>query len=517
MVHSFMRNIKHDLPASIVVFFVAVPLCLGIALASGVPVLSGLVAGIVGGIVVGSLSGSALGVSGPAAGLVVIVFAAIEQLGSFQAFLLAVVLAGLIQVILAVLKAGVIAYYFPSSVIKGMLSGIGIVIILKQLPHALGYDRDYEGDLSYTEPSGETTLSELSRMIDFIDPGAVVVSLISLAILLTWEFILAKKHHYFQLIPGPLVAVVVGALLQTYAAARMPELAAGPQHLVNIPVSESLTEFVAELTHPDFAQIFDPLIWQVAIVIAVVASLETLLCVEATDKLDPLKRTTPTNRELAAQGAGNMICGLIGGLPITQVIVRSSANIQSGGRTRLSAILHGVFLLLCLLLVPDLLNKVPLAVLACILFIVGYKLARPSLFAEIFRLGWGQFLPFVVTILGVVFIDLLKGITLGLVVAIVVILRDNFRNSHFLHIEEGNGKRKIHMQLSDQVTFLNKGAILNELNKLASGTDLIIDMSDCYSVDYDVIEIIQNFKNHAQERGITVRVISPLALRTADY
>jgi MFS superfamily sulfate permease-like transporter len=512
-------NLKQDLPASIVVFFVAVPLCLGIALASGAPLFSGLISGIVGGLIVGVLSNSSLGVSGPAAGLAVIVLTAIQTLGTFEVFLLAVVLAGVLQLIMGVLKGGVIGYYFPSSVIKGMLTGIGIIIILKQIPHAFGYDADYEGNLNFQQADGENTFSELFNMLDYISPGAVIVSIISLLILIGWDLYLSKKHKVFKLIQGPLVAVAAGIGYQLISAAYFPSLSIQSENLVSVPVAESFSGFISQFTFPDFSAISNSKVWVVAITIAVVASLETLLSVEATDKLDPNKQVTSTNRELLAQGTGNIISGLIGGLPVTQVIVRSSANIQSGGKTKMAAILHGLFLLICVGLVPFVLNMIPLAVLACILFVVGFKLAKPSLFKKMYQLGWSQFLPFFITILGIVFTDLLKGIALGVIVALVMLLRNSFKNSHFLHKEvvEGNGQRKVMMTLAEEVTFINKGAILKSLSKVKEGSHLTIDMSRSISIDYDVLEIIDNYKSTAKEKGIKINLINRGDLQTADY
>ncbi|MEM8890951.1 MAG: SulP family inorganic anion transporter, partial [Bacteroidota bacterium] len=361
-------NLKYDLPASIVVFLVATPLCLGIALASGAPLFSGIIAGIVGGIVVGMLSGSDIGVSGPAAGLAVIVLNAITSLGAYETFLLAVVIAGVIQTALGFLRAGIIGYYFPSSVIKGMLSGIGIIIILKQIPHAFGYDKVPEGSLAFEQADSQNTISELTNMLNYIEPGALIITAISLAILILWERPFMKRIKLFQLVQGPLVAVVMGIVLNLVFAAAFPNLAIDAKHLVQIPVAEGISGFLGLFTLPDFSQIGNPEIYITAITIAVVASLETLLCVEATDKLDPYKRITPTNRELKAQGVGNFLSGMVGGLPVTQVIVRSSANIQSGGRTKMSAIIHGFFLLFAAMLIPSILNMIPLATLAAILF-----------------------------------------------------------------------------------------------------------------------------------------------------
>ena len=514
----FFSHLRQDLPASIVVFFVAVPLCLGIALASGAPLFSGLISGIVGGIIVGALSNSSLGVSGPAAGLAVIVLTSIQSLGSFDIFLVAVVLAGFFQIVMGLLKGGVIGYYFPSSVIKGMLTGIGIIIILKQIPHAFGYDKNYEGDLDFIQVDGQNTFTELINMLDYISPGAVIVSLISLSILLTWDLYLARKHKVFKLIQGPLVAVVAGIVYQLLARAFFPGVAIPAEHLVTVPVAKNLAGFIQQFTLPNFDYILNTEVWTTALMIAVVASLETLLSVEATDKLDPHKRITNTNRELLAQGSGNIISGLIGGLPVTQVIVRSSANIQSGGQTKLSAIMHGLFLLACVAMIPFVLNMIPLAVLACILLVVGYKLAKPSLFKQMYQLGWSQFLPFLITILGVVFTDLLEGIALGVIVAIVILLKNSFKNSHFLLQEHtDSGHSKVKMTLAEEVSFLNKGAILNALNSLPEDTELTIDLSQSINIDYDVLEIIENYHKTAESKGVQVKLINKELLQTADY
>ncbi len=502
------KHLKSDLPASVVVFFVALPLCLGIALASGAPLFSGLIAGIVGGIIVGALSGSNIGVSGPAAGLAAIVLTAIGALGGFENFLVAVVLGGIIQIVFGFLKAGVIGYYFPSSVIKGMLTGIGIIIILKQIPHFFGYDPDPEGDWAFFQVDGENTFSEILRTVNNISPGATLISIIGLAVLLLWDKVLIKKGKIFQLVQGPLVAVVLGILF--YAFTRDHNvLGISADHLVNVPVPEDATSFFAQFSFPNFGAITNPEIWVTAFTIALVASLETLLCVEATDKLDPHKNVTPTNRELLAQGTGNIISGLIGGLPITQVIVRSSANVQSGGRTKLSAIIHGFLLLISVILIPRLLNMIPLSVLAAVLFIVGYKLAKPALFKKMYELGWKQFVPFVVTVLGIIFTDLLIGIGLGLAVGVVVILLKSYQNSHFLHIEDkSNGKHKIKMTLAEEVTFFNKGAILKELDSLPRDTYLELNLLKTRYLDNDIIEILEDFSVKAKERNIDIQLVS---------
>ena len=490
------KNLKSDIPASIVVFFVALPLCLGIALASGAPLFSGLIAGIVGGIVVGAFSGSAIGVSGPAAGLAAIVLVAISTLGGFENFLLAVVLGGIIQVAFGVLKAGVIGYYFPSTVIKGMLTGIGIIIVIKQIPYFFGYDKTLAANASFTE------------MFNYISPGATLVACVGLAILIIWNVWLSKLHKVFQIVQGPLVAVAVGIIYYIMTKDNST-WSIDQSMLVSVPTPEDLSSFLGQFSSPNFDQITNPQIWVTAFTIALVASLETLLCVEATDKLDPRKRVTPTNRELIAQGSGNIISGLIGGLPITQVIVRSSANIQSGGRTKASAIIHGFLLLISVLIIPTLLNKIPLAVLAAVLFIVGYKLAKPALFVTIYKQGWKQFIPFIVTVLGIIFTDLLVGIGLGLAVGIIVILIKSYQNSHFLHIEDkSNGAQKLKMTLAEEVTFINKGAILNELEHISADTKLEIDVRKTRFLDYDIIEILDDFSLKAKNRNINITLIS---------
>jgi len=501
------KYLKNDLPASVVVFFVALPLCLGIALASGAPLFSGLIAGIIGGIVVGALSGSQIGVSGPAAGLAAIVLTAIGALGGYENFLVAVVLGGVIQLVFGFLKAGVIGYYFPSSVIKGMLTGIGIIIIFKQIPHFFGYDEDPEGDFAFFQTDGETTLSELGNIAGSISIGATIIGIAALAILILWSNVLSKKGKIFTLIQGPLVAVAVGIIYFITTAGTSYSISA--EHLVSVPVPDSVDSFVGQFAFPNFAVITNPAIWVTAFTIALVASLETLLCVEATDKLDPEKRVTPTNRELLAQGTGNILSGLIGGLPVTQVIVRSSANIQSGGKTKMAAIIHGFLLLISVILIPTLLNKIPLSVLAAILLVVGYKLAKPATFKAMWNAGWKQFVPFIVTVVGIFFIDLLWGIGLGLAVGIVVVLFKSYKNSHFLHKEDkSDGVQKMKMTLAEEVTFFNKGAILKELDNLPENSYLELDVRKTRFLDNDIIEILEDFASKAKTRNINIKLIS---------
>ena len=509
---NIFKNLKSDIPASVVVFFVALPLCLGIALASGAPLFSGLIAGMVGGILVGVLSGSQVGVSGPAAGLAAIVLTAIGSLGGFENFLLAVVLGGVIQMIFGFLKAGIIGYYFPSSVIKGMLTGIGIIIILKQIPHFFGYDSAKEVDFAFFQVDGDTTFSGILNAVNAISIGPTIIAIIALMILLLWSNVLSKKGKIFTLIQGPLVAVGVGIL---YFIATQDSEVFGISNdlLVSVPIPDSLDMFLGQFSTPNFSEILNPAIWVTAFTIALVASLETLLCVEASDKLDPQKRVTPTNKELLAQGAGNIVSGLIGGLPVTQVIVRSSANIQSGGKTKMSAIIHGFLLLISVVAIPTLLNKIPLSVLASILLIVGYKLAKPSLFKQMYLLGWKQFAPFTVTVAGIVFTDLLVGISLGLIVGVVVILIKSYQNSHFLHMEDkSNVLVKVKMTLAEEVTFFNKGAILKELDALPKDSSLELDVTKTRYLDNDIIEILEDFQQKAQTRNISIILISERAV-----
>lgn len=499
------KNFKDDIPASIVVFLVAMPLCLGIAMASGAPLFSGLISGIIGGIIVGALSGSALGVSGPAAGLAVIVLNAITDLGGFEIFLVAVILAGIIQIIMGFAKAGIIAYYFPSSVIHGMLAGIGIIIFLKQIPHAVGYDKDPEGEQEFFQADGHNTFDELGYMLDSISSGVIIVSAVSLAILVIWETKLFKRLKFTKIIPGPLVAVVSGVVLGIVFLA-IPSLSISSDHMVSIPMADSVNGFFENFSLPDFTALANPKVYVTAIVIAVVASLETLLSVEAADKLDSLKRVTPTNRELKAQGVGNIVSGFIGGLPVTQVIVRSSANSQSGGKTKASTILHGILMLVSVITIPFLLNKIPFGVLAAILFVVGYKLAKPALFIKIYKQGFGQFIPFIVTVVGIIFSDLLIGIGLGLVVAIFIILRNNFKVPYKTWNEKTGGQNRLRIVLSEDVSFLNKASIQTSLSEIPDGTQVLIDASANRFIHYDVIEIIEDFEISAVARNIEVEV-----------
>ena len=500
-----LANLRYDIPAGLAVFLVAVPLCLGIAMASGAPLFSGLIAGILGGILVPVISRSALGVSGPAAGLAVVVLTAIQDIG-FEAFLLAVVIAGIFQAGMGFVKAGIIGYFFPSSVISGMLAGIGIIIFLKQIPHAFGYDSDYEGDMSFVQTDGYNTLSELGHILNYITPGAVLVTFIALVILILWELPVMKKNPFLKMVPGSLIAVLAGILVNQLLRAFYPSLMLETEHLVNIPVARGSADLLSQFTFPDFSQLGNPQIYIIALTLAIVASLETLLCVEAADKLDLEKRVTPTNRELIAQGLANSVSGLIGGLPITQVIVRSSANIQAGAKTKASAFVHGVLMLVAVILMPGLLNLIPLASLAAILFVVGYKLAKPELFVKMYRTGMYHFIPFIATIIGLVFTDLLLGIGIGLLIALVSVLLENYKVAGYYHEEHED--KTIVIRLTEQVSFLNKANILQTLDRIPNYSNVIIDASNSRYIDYDVYEIIINFKIEAKSKGIQLEIIN---------
>jgi len=503
--NGWFENLKYDIPASIVVFFVAVPLCLGIALASGAPLFAGIISGIVGGIVVGIASGSALGVSGPAAGLSAVVLSSLALFNnSWETFLLAGLIAGILQMIAGFLGGGVVAYYFPSSVIKGMLVGIGIIIILKQIPYALGFDSTQS---EMIVEGIDELFSPVTQMINNAHFAPALVAFISIFLLIAWENYLAPRFKICKLIQGPIVVVFLGILITWCSQLGILPLTFMPNELVKIPVCDSITEFCHQFYFPDFSQIFNLDIYKTAIIIALIASIETLLCVEATDKMDPLKRITPADRELKAQGLGNIVSALLGGLPITQVIVRSSANITFGAKTKLSAILHGALILLCVLLLPSMLNRIPLATLAAILLIVGYKLAKPAQFFQMYRLGKEQFIPFLATILGIIFEDLLIGIGIGMVIAIFVILRHNYKNSHEILHYKTDEKQRIYLTLAEEVSFLNKGSIVREFRNIPKNSDVIIDFSRTKIIDHDVVEAIDDFMSLASNKNIRIECI----------
>lgn len=498
------KTLKRDIPASIVVFLVALPLCLGVALASGAPLISGIISGIVGGIVVGLISQSQTSVSGLAAGLAAVVLSSIAQLGSFDLFLVSVFIAGIIQLLMGAFKLGIIANYVPNNVIKGLLAAIGIILILKQIPHAIGFDRDAFEDYSFIQKDGENTFSEIVEALPFFIPGAALISAVSIAILVIWPKTSLKKLKF---LPASLVVVLLGVALNILFTRFLPYLAIPAGHMVSIPSIEldKLKGFI-HIPGPDALQ--NGSVWLVGLTIAIIASLETLLNIEAVDKLDPHKRESPPNRELLAQGAGNMISGILGGIPVTSVIVRSSVNIQSDNASKLSTILHGVFMLISVLAISQVLNLIPLASLAAILLVTGYKLAQVSLFKEMYKKGWSQFLPFIATILAIVFTDLLIGVIIGLVFSIAQILISNFRNpfvreENTLHIGE-----VIRLELPNQVTFFNKASIKQTLWSVPENAKVIVDASHANYVDNDVIEILEDFKNVvAPEKGIQLNIV----------
>ena len=491
------RDLKYDFPASIVVFLVALPLCLGIAMASGAPLFAGLLTGIIGGIVVASISGSPLSVSGPAAGLTVIVLGAIEKLGAYETFILAVLIAGAIQLILGIIKAGMIGNYFPSAVILGMLAAIGITIILKQIPLAFGLSETNAFDF---ENGGITAFT--NTVLSSVNWGATIICFSSLAILIFWPSI--KKLNK---VPAPLVVVLLGVGLGY--AFQGTNFALSESHFVSIPVVSSIAEFQGLFIFPDFTQIFNKEVWIVAFTIAIIASLETLLSIEAVDKLDPLKRNSPTNRELVAQGIGNMTSGFLGGLPMTSVIVRSSANANAGGRTRQSAILHGIWLLVALLAIPSIINLIPLAGLAAILLHTGFKLAKPALFKQMMKKGLDQFIPFVVTVVAVVFTDLLTGVGIGILVATFYILRANMHNAYHLNIKttDQSESETAVFTLAEEVTFLNKAPIQQKLYNLPKSVkSIIIDGQKSKFIDKDVIDVIKDFEQNALSKGLEIEL-----------
>lgn len=495
-----------DLVAGLVVFLVALPLCLGIALASGADLFSGLLSGIVGGLVVASVSGSQTSVSGPAAGLTAIVAAQIAVLGSFDAFLLAVVIAGVLQIGFGILKGGKLSAFFPSSVINGLLVAIGVILILKQIPHVFGHDTDPEGEMSFQQPDHENTFTELWNILDGeIHVGAMVIGLISLAFLLAWDRFPKLKN---SIVPAPLVVVLFGTAMSFWFRSFGEGWAIGTSHLVQIPIASSVTEFLGFLTMPDFAQALNPAVYVGAITIAVVASLETLLNLEAVDKIDPLKRHSPASRELIAQGCGNVVCGMIGGLPVTSVIIRGSVNVNAGAKTKLSAIIHGLLLLLCVAILPRYMNYIPLSALAAILLATGFKLASPALFKQMWLEGRYQFIPFIVTVVAIVRTDLLIGILIGLGTAVLFILNSNLRRP-IRRIHENHLDGDItHVELANQVSFLNRAAIQSILDDAKPGTRLLIDASDSDYIDPDILSLIRDFANNvAAKRDVLVNLV----------
>jgi MFS superfamily sulfate permease-like transporter len=505
MVNRFKAHLKTlgaDLPASLVVFLIAMPLCLGIALGSGAPPLSGLIAGIVGGIVVGALSGSQLSVSGPAAGLTAIVIVALGKLPVFEAFLLAVVIAGILQVVLGYLKAGILGDYIPGSVIKGMLAAIGLILILKQIPHLVGYEADFEGDQTFKQQDGHNTVTEIYYSLANMVPTAAAIGVFSILLYIVWDKYIVKMAKAFKFIPAPLVVVLVGTGINEVLKLYQPELALSGVHLVQLPIAESMDEFLSFFTHPDFGYLGNMTVWTTAVTIALVASLETLLNIEAADELDPYQRVTPTNRELKAQGVGNVVAGLIGGLPITSVIVRTSANVYAGAKTKKSAILHGIFLLVAVALIPTVMNLIPLTALAAVLIYTGFKLAKPSIFINYYKKGMDQFLPFVITVVAILFTDLLVGILIGCVVGLFFVMRSNFKSAVLVV----NDENRYLFRLRKDVSFLNKPIIKYKLEEVPENSFVLIDATRADYIDKDVIEVIEDFMMHAHLKNIKVEL-----------
>ena len=499
------QSVGRDLIGGVVVFLVAIPLCLGIALASGAPLMSGLITGIVGGIVVGIISGSHVSVSGPAAGLAAIVLAQIEGLGGFQPFLLAVALAGVMQVAFGALRGGALANFFPNSVIRGLLAAIGVLLILKQMPHLVGHDTDPVGDMSFEQPDGDTTFTAIETAMESVLPGAALVGLVCFALLLIWP----KTPLAKSLFPAPLAAVLLGVAINEILVANGSAMAITSTHLVGVPVvGVDGATWSDVLVMPEFARITDPAIWLAAVTIAIVASLETLLNLDATDRLDPQKRHSPPNRELVAQGVGNTISGMIGGLPMTSVIVRSSVNAQSGATTRLSAITHGVLLLGSVALLPDYLNRIPLSSLAAILIVTGFKLASPQVFRALWKQGISQFIPFVITILAIVYTDLLFGVIIGLGTSFLFVLRRNVQGGVRVQIEEHEGVSLHRIKLGSEVSFLNKARLLNTLDSFGDGDQILIDATMCDDIDPDVLGTINDYiTERAPKRGVQATMV----------
>ncbi len=496
------QNAAADIPAGVVVFLVALPLCLGVALGSNAPLISGIIAGICGGMVIGLLSGSNLSVSGPSPGYTAIVAVAVMKLPVFEAFTLAVALAGLIQIGLGFLRAGVLGDYVPNSVIRGMLSAIGVILILKQFPHLVGYDPDFSGDEAFIQSDGKNTFSELLYSLNVLTPAAVLIGVVSVGVLLLWDRPFVKNNPILRYVPGPLLVVITGVLMASVLKGSGPRWGLSASQYVQLPVAKDLKAFASFFRLPDWHYLTHPTVWTTAVSVALVVSLESLLSIEAIDKLDPYNRSTPTNRELKAQGIGNLVSGMLGGLPIASVIVRSSANLNAGAKTRLSTITHGMLLLASVLFIPGLLNAIPLSALAAILIVTGYKLAKPTLFREFRRRGWDQFVPFVATIGAILLTDLLVGIVIGIGVALFFLIRSNFHSAVVIVHDE----HKYLVRLRKDVSFLNKPILKEKLESVPAHSFVSIDLTRADFIDKDVIDVINEFTHHAQLKDIRVEI-----------
>jgi MFS superfamily sulfate permease-like transporter len=497
-------NLRYDLPAGLVVFLVALPLCLGIALASDAPLLGGLIGGVVGGLVVGSLSGSQLSVSGPAAGLAAIVAAGIREVGSYEALCTATVIAGAVQLAIGLLRAGAIANMFPNAVVKGMLAGIGIIIILKQIPHGLGRDVDAEGtEAFWSTVGGENTFTAVLHAMYAYTPGAVIICAVALAIVVGFETRAMAATGIPKFVPGSLVAVLAGTGLNEVFLRLAPPLALHPgHHLVQVPGTGDPFDLFRSMRLADGAALANPDVWKLGLILAAVASVESLLSLEAADKIDPFRRSTDPNRELLAQGVGNVVSGLVGGLPVTSVIVRTSANVYNGGRTRTSTIVHGALLLVAALFLPAVLNRIPLAALAAVLLVVGYKLAKVDLFQKMWALGWNHFLPFAVTIVAVVLTDLLEGVALGLVVGMAMVIKSNYHTAITV-VSDGDDWL---VRFARDASFINKVRLKRELARIPDGASVLFDGGRAQFIDYDLIEQIDDFCANARHRNIRVQL-----------
>lgn len=505
---NILAHLKSDFASGLVVFLVALPLCLGIALASGAPLFSGIISGVIGGIVVGFLSKSHVSVSGPAAGLTAIILTAISDLGAYEVFLTSVIIAGLLQLLLGFLKAGSISNYFPTNVIEGMLAGIGIIIFLKQIPHAVGYDKVVEGDTGFFEKDGSNMFETIIDSFNYINYGSIIITIVALTILIGWDKIEFLKK--IKLVPAALIAVFSGVIINEIFIRTGSSLQVSADHLVTLPVPSSIEEFKAMFVLPDFSvsTLSNSKVWIVGVTIAIVASIETLLCIEASDRMDHQKRYTNTNVELKAQGIGNLLSGLIGGLPMTSVVVRSSANVNAGAKTKMSSIIHGLLLMISVLSIAPFLNKIPLATLAAILLLIGFKLAKPSLFKHFLEKGKYQYLPFLATVLAVVFLDLLKGVALGMIISIFFVLRGNFKRAYSFRKEQYHDGDVINIDLAQEVSFLNKAAIKNTLKNIPENSTVVINASDTVYIAHDVLDLIEEFKDiRAIEENISVKLV----------
>ncbi len=496
------KHFKTDLKSGLVVFLVALPLCLGIAFLQKAPLFSGIISGIIGGIVVSSISKSRFSVSGPDAGLTTAVLATVAALGSFEAFLLCLVVAGCIQVIFGLVKAGIVGHYIPFAVIKGVLASIGIILIMKQIPHLVGYDADAEGDESFLQTDGQNTLSELLNMVNDLNPGSILIGVLSLGILLLWQTNVIKKTGIHNYIPAPLMVVVIGACAFLLLDPFLPHAYLNKSHLVDLPDIHSPADMIKNIQTPDFSMWNKLILYQEALLLAVVLSIDTLLNIEAIDKLDPQNYITPTNRELVAQGIGNMLCGLLGGIPLSSVIVRSSANINAGAKTKLSAIIHGVLFLLMVSFIPAVLELIPKAALAAILIFTGFRLTTPKLYKTVYKQGFDQFFPFVITILAFLLTDLLVGVSCGIVTSVFFILRQNYRNPYKIVKDEIDGQMNYFIKLSQNVTFLNKGKLIELLHSIPQGSKVFIDGGRSNFIDKDVLEVISEFKRSCPYNNI---------------